>query len=227
MRKLYKKYLVILVLFMSFYSYADQVNAKPAAPAKLPSFLEPVDQPLSFTGKSIFYHQSMEQRSLESFDNRFIIVHFWATWCMECTNEIISLNNLQKNFRKKPLLVLAISEDFKDVAAIDKFFTKYKIDYLDIYLDKKNKIYQSLEINHLPASYLVDFNGNIIARSKIGIPINWEDAELQKYLEEKLALHQLLPPEYKKTRDKYEPPKEPKKEEVKNKPTKKSKLFIN
>jgi len=148
---------------------------------------------------------------------------------MDCTGELIALNNLQKDFRKKALLVLTISEDFKNVEAIDKFFIKYKIDYLDIYFDKKNKIYESLGIHHLPASYLLDFNGNIIARSIPGIPVNWEDPELKRYLDEKTTAIQLLPPEFKKLRDKYEPPKEVKTKAQQKKKTKskKEEIFIN
>ena len=227
MSKIYNNCLVILVLFLSSLSFADQVSDKPPEPAKLPSFLKPVTDVIALKGTSIFYNQLMEQRALENFDNRFIIVHFWASWCMDCNNELIALNNLQKDFRKKALLVISISEDFKGVDSIDKYFTKYKIDYLDIYLEKKNKIYQSLNINHLPASYLVDFDGSIIAESIPGVPVDWSDKDLLKFLDEKVSQHQLLPPEFKKTRDKYEEKKQAATPVAKSPPKTKSKIFIN
>ena len=168
----------------------------------------------------------------ENYDNRFIIVHFWASWCMECQGELLALNKLQKEFRKKALLVFAISEDFKGIGAIDEYFTKHQIDYLDLYSDKKSKIYQSLNVNHLPVSYLVDFDGKVIAQSIPGSIVDWNNEELKEYLEAKVSKYQLLPPEFKKSRDKYEPPKqavENKTLDQKNKETKKNKshLFIN
>lgn len=227
---LQKKSIVLLLIlfFFGLSAWADQVSDSPAKPSELPKkyfeLINDIKFPLS--GQSIFYNQIFEKRALEQFENRFIIVHFWATWCMECLGELMALNELQMNFRKKALTVIAISEDFKSPEAIDQFFTKNKIDYLDIYIDKKNKIYQSLNINHLPATYLMDFNGNIIASSKPNIIVNWSDPDLIRFLEDKVSHIQLLPPEYKQLRDVYEKPKQ---EDIVNpkKETKRSKIFIN
>ena len=224
MYKIYKNFIFILVLFISNIAFADMVDDKPRKQTELPSaFFTAVNEQLSLSSKNIFYNQMLEPRALESFDNRFIIVHFWASWCMECKNEIIALNDLQKEFRKKHLLVIAISEDFKGSVAIDDYFTRYKIDYLDIYIDKKNKIYQGLNINHLPATYLMNFDGRIIAKSIPGYSINWYDKDIRNYLDDMVVKHQLLPPEYKKTRDKFELPKE---DDKNKKPIqKKSRIF--
>lgn len=220
MDRVYIKLLIILTLFLSSFAHAEAKIIAPTIPSE---FFELVKKPITLSINSIFYNQKMEKTSLENFDNRFIIVHFWASWCMDCNIELIALNNLQKEFRKKALLVVAISEDFKGIEAIDSYFTKYKLEYLDIYLDKKSKIYQSLMINHLPATYLIDSNGKVIARSIPGKKIDWNDQAIKDYLEEKVSKYQLLPPEFKKIRDKYEAPKQEKK--VKN--IQKNKLFIN
>ncbi len=194
---------------------------------KLPEFFEEIKSPIALSNNSVFYNQLMEKRTLENFENRFIIVNFWASWSMDCNNELIALNDLQKTFRKKPLLVITLSQDFKEVDFIDNYFNKHKIDYLDIYLDRKGKIYQSLDINHLPASYLVDFDGRIIARSIPGILVDWSDENFRAFLESKLSKHQLLPPEFKKTREKYEAPTQSVKKEIVKPQSNKPKILIN
>lgn len=206
-KKLYINLIFIITIFFANFSFSEQVeNDKSQNSLNLPpSFKEVISPAISFNN-SLFYNQAMEKKSLENFDNRFIIIHFWATWCMDCQNELVVLNKLQKEFRKKALLVLAISEDFKEIAAIDEYFTKNKIDFLDIYVDKRNSIYKSLGINHLPASYLVDFNGDVIATSLPGVPVDWDDESLKKFLEDKVSKHQLLPPEFKNMRDSYNSP---------------------
>jgi peroxiredoxin len=230
-RKIYIIPVFLLVLFFTCISKADQVSDKPNNPIALPEVFEAINDPITLNAANIFYNQNDEVRSFDSFENRFLVIHFWASWCMECLNELITLNELQRVFRKKALTVITISEDFKGAQAIDEFFTKHKIDYLDIYLDKRNKIYQSLNINHLPATYLMDFQGNVIARSKPSTAINWMDNAIVRYLDEKVVNVQLLPPEYKQMRDLFEAPKPaekksviPKKEENKNK---KTNIFIN
>lgn len=174
----------------------------------------------------VFYNQDKEKRSLENFDNRFIIIHFWATWCMECQNELMALNKLQKDFRKNALVVLALSEDFKDASAIDEYFTKHKIDMLDIYMDKKNAIYKGLNINHIPASYLIDFDGKVLASSLPGKVVDWDDEDLRKFFNSKLENHHLLPPEYKAVRDVFVKPEEAV-DKSKTDSTKKNEIIIN
>lgn len=222
-----KRIIVILVFFISSGVYADQVSEQPA---QLPEFFEKINEPISLSSASVFYNQDYEKRTLDAFENRFIIVHFWASWCMECKEELVLLDKLQKFFRKKSLLVITISEDFKGAKAVDEYFTKNKIEYLDIYLDKGSKLYQSLGVNFLPISYLIDFDGRVVASSKPGVTVNWDDATLVKYLDEKVRSYQLLPPEFKRMRDKYEEPKEDKEKKSKKETkqvTKKPSIFIN
>lgn len=203
-RKLYINLIFIIVIFFVNLGFAEQPSDESSRKViKLPDSFRDLSASSVTFSNSVFYNQKMEKKSLENFDNRFIIIHFWATWCMDCQNELSSLNKLQKEFRKKPLLVLAISEDFKDVSAIDEYFAKHKIDFLDIYVDKKNAIYKYLGINHLPASYLIDFNGDVIASSVPGFPVDWDDENLKKYVEDKVNNHHLLPPEFKGNREEY------------------------
>jgi thiol-disulfide isomerase/thioredoxin len=222
MNRVYLKLYLLLILFLPISGYAE---IKSATAVALPEFFEEIKTPIKLTSTSLFYNQKMEKTSLENFDNRFLIVHFWASWCMDCNLELVALNNLQKEFRKKALQVIAISEDYKGIEAVDAYFTKYKIDYLDIFLDKKGKIYQGLMLNHLPVSYLIDFNGKVVARSIPGKVIDWNDQMMKDYLEDKVSQYQLLPPEFKKIREKYEAPKETNNKNSKN--NKKNKLFIN
>ena len=225
MLKVYNNYLIILMLFFSSLVQADQIVEKPAKPAELPISLKAVHKTIAFSQTSVFYNQMMEKRSLENFENRFIIVHFWASWFMDCHNELIALNKLQKDFRKKSLLIISISEDFKGADAIDQYFIKHKIDYLDIYLDKKNKIYHSLDLKHLPISYLIDYDGRVIAESTPGVAVDWNDEDIRKFLEEKVTQYQLLPPEFKRLRDPYEV--QPQADKQKKIETTKSKIFVN
>jgi peroxiredoxin len=228
MSKVYIKLFIILMFFFSRLSLAAE---KIDSDIDLPDAFELIKTPVNLPLSSVFYNQKEEKVSLENFDNRFIIVHFWASWSMDCEIELVALNNLQKEFRKKALLVLAISEDFKAVDTVDRYFTKHKIDYLDIYMDKKSRVYNKLMINHLPATYLIDFNGKVIARSKPNKVVNWNDQDIKDYLEEKVSQYNLLPPEYKNTREEYKELKKMNKGIKKNKKDvkvmKKNKLFIN
>jgi peroxiredoxin len=196
MYRLYNNLLIFLVLFLSCLSFAK-------GPV-MPSFFKEIEEAFKIENNYVFYDQSMNEKNLENFEDRFIILHFWASWYMNAFNDLAALNNLQKNFRKKSLFVIAVSEDFRSVSFLDEFFTKHKIDYLDIFIDPKSRFSQFLNIKHLPVSYLIDFNGNVIAKSKEGEMLDWSDKTLEAYLDHKVSSYQLLAPEFKKMRDKYE-----------------------
>jgi len=79
-----KNFFFIFILY-SFCCFANQEQTtKTEVVPTLPSFLQKVESPIPLSIESIFYNQKMEKKSLEIFDNRFIIVHFWASWCMDC-----------------------------------------------------------------------------------------------------------------------------------------------
>lgn len=229
MKGLYLACIFILTNFCAALAQSEQTKNIPIKLSNLSQYFEASTLPSSVINSSIFYNQSHEKRSFENFDRRFIIVHFWASWCMECKRELSALNKLQKDFRKKALLVLAISEDFKPVKDIDDFYAKNKIDYLDIYIDKKRHIYETLNINHLPASFLFDIDGNLIAQSKPRNEVDWQDEDLLKFINENIAKIPLLPPEYKLERDKFEAPKEEVKKTISKTQTtnNQKKIFIN
>ena len=47
--------------------------------------------------------------SLEDFDNKLVIINFWATWCAPCREEMPSLDILQSNKKIKNLIILPIN----------------------------------------------------------------------------------------------------------------------
>jgi hypothetical protein len=71
------------------------------------------------------------------------------------------LDILQKDFRKLPFEVLAISEDFKGVKAAEDHFNKYGIRHLKLYHDYKNSLFKAMSVIGLPTAFLIDPEGKI------------------------------------------------------------------
>lgn len=46
-----------------------------------------------------------------SFGGKVLVLNFWATWCAPCIQEIPSLNEFQKEFAQKGVVVVAVSID--------------------------------------------------------------------------------------------------------------------
>jgi thiol-disulfide isomerase/thioredoxin len=76
---------------------------------------------------------------------KFVLVDFWATWCGPCRKTIPRLNDLQKQFADKLVVVGVSDESEKKVRA----FKNPKIDY-SVAIDEKKQMFKALKIEELP-----------------------------------------------------------------------------
>lgn len=65
---------------------------------------------------------------LSDYDDRYILVHFWATWCPPCVVEFPDIVALARN--NPDVIVIAVSSD-KKADSIDRFLSKYVPAYPD------------------------------------------------------------------------------------------------
>ncbi|MFK8040063.1 MAG: TlpA disulfide reductase family protein [Rickettsiaceae bacterium] len=127
-----------------------------------------------------FFDIDHNRHFLEQFDDKTILLSFWASWCSSCLSEINNLDNLQKDFRKLPFQVIAISEDFKDVEIVKSYFQHHDIKYLRIYYDYKNALFKSFSVAGLPTSFLINTNGKIVEIFTGNT--NWNDDDIREII---------------------------------------------
>lgn len=108
-----------------------------------------------------FFDENGEKVFLDQFENKTILLCFWASWCGPCVEEIPSLDVLQKDFRKLSFEIIAISEDFNGIKIAKDHFNKYGIRHLKLYHDYKNALFREMSVVGLPTSFLIDPDGKI------------------------------------------------------------------
>ena len=122
-----------------------------------------------------------DTQDLSMFKGKFVLVDFWASWCIPCINNMRPLIDIQKQY----------ANDFEVCAiTLDKLpgAWKHRIESLDMHnfhhfvgVDfSTGKLYPDIEalgFKTIPQNYLLDHDGKIIA-------INIKDKELIKKLEE-------------------------------------------
>ena len=101
----------------------------------------------------------------ENFDlkeklGKVVIVNFWVSWCLNCYAEMRVLKELYNQYHKSGLEIIGVSvdrkKDYKDFIKIAK-----ELNYANgLFIDVRQTNFE--EPNNLPATYIIDRNGNLI-----------------------------------------------------------------
>jgi thiol-disulfide isomerase/thioredoxin len=130
------------------------------------------------------YDRDGRKIDLTNEKGKLLIVHFWATWCPPCVEEIPSLSRFWEEYGKRGDLALyAISVD-KDWKTIDTFAAKHP-NKLPIYRDPDAKTAARFGSGQYPETYIVNKNGRVLHR--VQGAVSWETPEFRQRIQQLLA----------------------------------------
>ncbi|KAF0170737.1 MAG: alkyl hydroperoxide reductase [Limisphaerales bacterium] len=134
---------------------SKEVQRKLAVGAKFPDFDEK-----DLAGKPL---------SIARFKGKVVLVDFWATWCGPCIGELPNVLKAYEKHHPKGFEIIGISLD-SDRAKLDSFITDRKMTWPQYYDGKgwQNKLAGTYGVNSIPATYLLDGEGKIIAKNLRG-----------------------------------------------------------
>jgi len=119
-----------------------------------------------------------ENRSLEEFANKVVVVNFWATWCPPCIAELPSLSALQDRFGKKQIAVLGVNLG-ESLETVKSFIHAFESPItFDVLLAPAPQDIEGWEIKALPQSYILNKKGGI-EFSALG-PKDFDHPEIRK-----------------------------------------------
>lgn len=113
---------------------------------------------------------------LDDFKGQAVLVNLWATWCTPCIAELPSLDRLQGKLKDKNVKVVAISMDRDNPGKVKDFLKHRNVENLDFYWDRDRDIASRWSYAGLPTSYLLNRNGDVIARWDG--PQKWDKGEV-------------------------------------------------
>lgn len=107
------------------------------------------------------------QFDFNSLKGKKVIVSFYASWCPNCIEELKELNKI-KNEKLKETIVLAITDESLEKMVWFRDKKNYPFTFL-----KLNSSFNSIGINSIPTTYLLNTKGEIVY-NKVGY-IDWSD----------------------------------------------------
>lgn len=108
---------------------------------------------------------------------KVVFVNFWATWCPPCIAEMPSIQKIYTNYKDRVAFIFVSNEDWNK---IDDFY-KLKGYSLPTYNILSN-IPDQLKSNSIPATFIIDKNGNIVTDKKG--PADWNSSKIRTLLDE-------------------------------------------
>tara|TARA_B110000003_G_scaffold235468_1_gene239649 strand:+ start:613 stop:1125 length:513 start_codon:yes stop_codon:yes gene_type:complete len=119
--------------------------------------------------------------NLKTYENKLIILNFWATWCAPCLEEMPSLDLLQSK-KINNLIIFPINIGQENLLKSKIFFKKLKIKNLNIYSDPEVNLPKKFLIRGIPTTILINKEGKEFAR--IVGSIDFNDEKFINWLEE-------------------------------------------
>jgi len=119
--------------------------------------------------------------SLSELRGRVVMVHFWATWCPPCVEELPTLDKLYRAMKGQDFEMLAISVNEEGAGAVMPFMQKYQSN-LPVLFDTDKSIANLYGTFKFPETYIIDRQG--IVRYKAIGPRDWTDPEAIRTLRE-------------------------------------------
>jgi thiol-disulfide isomerase/thioredoxin len=120
---------------------------------------------------------------LSALRGRVVLLHFWASWCPPCREELPQLTAMAAR-HKDGLTLLAVDADSSDAKGAAQFVAAHGIG-LPIAVDAHDKVHQRYGIRALPTTYLIDRQGKIVGR--IVGSRDWNSAAAQRLIKGLLA----------------------------------------
>jgi thiol-disulfide isomerase/thioredoxin len=94
----------------------------------------------------------------DALKGKVVVVDFWASWCLPCAKSFPVLDELQKKYGDK-LVILAVNVDEK-AANMEKFLAKHAVSFT-VVRDAQQKLVAAAEPQTMPTSFILDGEGKV------------------------------------------------------------------
>jgi peroxiredoxin len=102
--------------------------------------------------------------SLEVSRGKVVMVHFWATFCVPCLEEMPVLESLWQEYGGQGLVIMGIAGDRGKTEVVREFAEKTGVSFPVLH-DQDGRIRNQYEVVALPTTYLVGRDGKISGRA--------------------------------------------------------------
>lgn len=124
--------------------------------------IDSVGQSVSLRGRTV------EGRTLDTsgYRGKVVLIHYWATWCDHCDEEMKVLKNMQAKYGKRGFSIIGISLDSERQSLVN-YVRANRVPWQQLYEEGglDSRLANHFGISTLPAMLLIDKSGKVARRS--------------------------------------------------------------
>lgn len=117
-----------------------------------------------------------EEVSLSSYQGNYVLVDFWAAWCKPCRMENPNLVEMYQAYKDQGFEILGVSLDQNDESWIEAI-KKDELIWTQV-RDVDNEVAETYQVQAIPANYLLNEQGEIVAKNLRGNDLRQRLAEI-------------------------------------------------
>ena len=110
-----------------------------------------------------FLDEDGRKRSLADYRGTPAAVHFWATWCFPCREEMPRIDALQRRLGEA-VAILPLSVGRDGAGALRAYYEEHGLRTLPVAIDARMKAARALKVHGIPTTVFIDGGGREIAR---------------------------------------------------------------
>jgi peroxiredoxin len=118
--------------------------------------------------------------ALGNYRGTVVLLHFWATFCRPCQDEMPALELLWQRYREDGLIILGVAADRGGIGAVRDFAAQAGLSF-PILHDESGAVRNRYEVQALPTSYVIGRDGKISGRA-VGARA-WNSPQAREYIE--------------------------------------------
>jgi peroxiredoxin len=103
---------------------------------------------------------------LSSLRGRVVVLHFWATWCPHCVEEMPLLSELAREGDPRRVTILAVNLG-EPARKVSRYLRSRHLS-LAVLLDSRGKVARAYGVAGLPSTVVVDASGRVVKGISMG-----------------------------------------------------------
>ena len=127
-----------------------------------------VTPPLGLLGKPVpdFYATDLDGKpiSLQQYRGKVVLLDFWAVWNSFCIGDILNVKKIYDTYKDQGFAVIGVSLD-TDETKLRNYLKENDISWQQIYsgLERQCPLVKQYDVKSIPARWLIDRDGTLIA----------------------------------------------------------------